>query len=82
MFGKILNLIHTRKGKIFISILIGLGLASLFRKSCENRECIAFHAPKTKDVEKNIYRHDNRCYKFTATSVSCNNDNTKRVRFA
>ena len=44
MIGKILKSKH---GKIIISIIWGLGLAALFRKVCEGRNCIVIKGPKT-----------------------------------
>ena len=36
--------VHTQTGKIIMSILLGFGLASLFRRVCKNKDCIIFHA--------------------------------------
>ena len=38
------NVIHSGSGQIIISILLGLGLSTLFRRSCNNRSCIIFQA--------------------------------------
>ena len=46
------RLLHTETGRIIISIVLGLGIASLFRKVCKDRSCIAFRAPPLKDLEK------------------------------
>ena len=37
-FGKFL---HTQTGKIVMSILLGFGLASLFRTVCKNNNCLS-----------------------------------------
>ena len=34
------RLIHGPVGKIIIPILLGLGLATLFRKVCKDRKCL------------------------------------------
>ena len=39
------RLIYSDIGKYIISILLGLGLATLFRKVCKDRNCIVFKAP-------------------------------------
>ena len=36
--------VHTKTGKIIMSIILGLGLASLFRKVCKNYDCIQLYA--------------------------------------
>ena len=50
------RLLHTETGRIIISIVLGLGIASLFRKVCKDRSCIAFRAPPLKDLEKDVYK--------------------------
>jgi hypothetical protein len=40
------SLLNSTKGKIIVSILLGFGIATLFRKSCENRKCLVFIAKK------------------------------------
>jgi len=72
---------HTQFGKYIISIILGLGLASIFRKSCEKRNCLVFKAPPLTEIKKNVYQHNHKCYKFTENSVSCNN-NKRQVEFA
>ncbi len=34
------NVIHSGSGQIIISILLGLGLSTLFKRACNNRSCI------------------------------------------
>ncbi len=82
MIQNILQSIHTEFGKYIVSIILGLGLSTLFRKSCEKRNCIVFKAPPFKEVKKNVYKHDDKCYTFKEKSVSCSNKNRKSVEFA
>ena len=60
-------------GSIIVSIILGLGIAALFRKSCEGGKCIVFQAPP-KDITKTIYKHNNKCIKFESETVKCNKD--------
>jgi hypothetical protein len=69
------RLLTTPLGKILLSIILGLGLASLFRKVCTEKNCIHFKGAAVKDVDGKIYMHDDKCYKYTATSVKCNPKN-------
>ena len=62
---------HTRFGKYLISALLGLGLATLFRRACENRDCLVFRAPPFKEVELTTYSHGEGCYKFKRVSAPC-----------
>ena len=74
------KLIHTPTGRIILSILLGLGLSSIFRTVCKDKNCIIFQAPKLNEVEGKIFKQDNKCYTFKAESTKCNLSK-KNVRF-
>ena len=80
MMKNIINLVYTKFGRYIISILLGLGLASLFRKACNNRNCLKFKAPSLKLLDNKKYKYDNKCYKLKPNAVKCNS-NKKRVHF-
>jgi|TARA_B110000495_G_C22586076_1_gene351650 hypothetical protein len=65
------ELINSRTGSIVISIILGLGIAALFKKSCEGGKCIVFQAPP-KDISNKIYKHNSKCIKFTPETTKCN----------
>jgi hypothetical protein len=65
------RLFHTPTGKIIVSIILGLGIASLFRKACKDRNCIKFEAPSIKELEKDVYRIDDKCYKYKSKTTTC-----------
>jgi hypothetical protein len=73
-FKRILN---TDLGKIIISILLGLGLATLFKKVCNDKNCMVFHGPVISELEDKIYQHDDKCYSYNSKPVTC--DPSKRV---
>jgi hypothetical protein len=62
---------HTNGGKFAISFLLGVGLASLFRKVCTDRSCMVFRPPPFDEVVKNTYSHDGKCYTFKDKPVAC-----------
>jgi hypothetical protein len=75
---QIKSLLNSPMGKIFISILLGLGLATMFRTVCEGKNCIQFVGPVISEVDGKIYKHGEKCYKYVAeSSGKC--DETKRV---
>lgn len=82
MFKNIITKVNTKYGKIIISILLGIGLASIFRKSCESRNCLMFQAPSFDEVRKTVYKHNGKCYKYTEQSVMCNPQKNKQVDIA
>ncbi len=76
-FGKF---VHTQTGKTLMSLLLGFGLASLFRTVCKDKNCIVFNAPPLEEVKEKIYKYDKKCYKYTAVSSKCD-PNKKIVGF-
>ena len=71
MIKNLLKSMHTDKGKYAISIILGFGLASLFRKVCKDRNCIIFQAPSLEEIKDNTYSYNNKCYKFNEKSMKC-----------
>ena len=76
-FGKF---IHTETGRIIMSILLGFGLASLFRTICKDKNCLIFHAPPLDKFQDKIYKNGDKCYKYTPVATKCN-ANAKIVDF-
>ena len=58
-------------GLKFISILLGFGLASLFRQVCKDDKCRIIKGPNLKEIEKQIYKIDNKCYKYKPVATVC-----------
>lgn len=65
------RLLNTKLGVFFISIILGLGLATLFRKVCNDKSCIIFNGPIISDFEDKIYEYDNNCYKYSLKQAKC-----------
>jgi len=76
MFSNIINnLFKTDKGKILVSIILGIGLASLFKKTCIGDGCIIIKTLSPDVIQMNTYRHDEKCYKYKAKSAKCTDNN-------
>ena len=58
-------------GRIIVSVVLGLGLASLFRKACGSKNCIVIKGPTIGEVEKYYYKIDDECYKYTPYASKC-----------
>lgn len=72
-------LLNSPLGQVFISILLGLGLATIFRATCKEKGCIKFAGPVISEVDGKIYKHGEKCYKYEATSAGKCDDGHKRV---
>ena len=62
--------ISSRSGVIIMSIILGLGLSTLFRMSCNARSCIVYTAPDFS--KKKIIKYNNKCYKPEEKMETCN----------
>jgi len=62
---------HTKTGKYIMSLLLGFGLATLFRKTCKKQDCIRFKGPSKNDIKDKTYKFNNDCYKFESNAVTC-----------
>lgn len=74
------RLLHSRTGIIFVSILLGLGLATMFRKVCKDKSCIEFNGPILADVGDKTYKYGEKCYQYKLESASCKMDK-KTIHF-
>lgn len=74
--------LHSKTGRIIMSILLGFGLASIFRSVCttNNKECVAFHAPPLDEIKNKIYKTNGKCVKYTPVATKCNT-NAKIIEF-
>ena len=76
-FGKF---VHTATGKIIMSVLLGFGLASLFRTVCKGKNCRIFSAPPLDDFKDKIYKINDRCVKYKPVGTKCSVD-SKIIEF-
>ena len=74
---KLRRLLYSEVGRYIISILLGLGLATLFRKVCNERNCIVFKGPALNKVKGQVFKFNDRCYQFQEKIEKC--DDTKKI---
>tara|TARA_Y100000389_G_C16991004_1_gene284911 strand:- start:130 stop:411 length:282 start_codon:yes stop_codon:yes gene_type:complete len=68
MIGKFLS---SPTGKVFMSILWGLGLTALFRRACKGRSCIVYKGPHPSTINGRVFKHDGKCYKYNTKRANC-----------
>jgi len=71
------KIINSETGRIVISALLGLGLASLFNKVCKDKNCILFNGPVISEIDGKTYKYGEKCYKYEMKPGKC--DPTKRI---
>jgi hypothetical protein len=67
---KIKKFVGSRTGVIILSIILGLGLSSIFKMSCDTNDCIVYTGPNFD--ESNIIKYNNKCYEAHANMETCN----------
>lgn len=59
-----------------MSLLLGLGFATMFRKICKGKHCTILKSPD--NIENDVYQYPNKpdvCVKFNKKAASCNSIN-------
>lgn len=74
------RLLNSAMGRIIISILLGLGLATLFRKACVDGSCLRFNGPVISEVDGKTYQFGEYCYKYDLMPSQCDSKR-KTVEF-
>ena len=67
-FGKF---VHTKTGRNIMSLLLGFGLACLFRKVCDKKECVQFFAPPLEEIKNKIFKSGTKCVQYSFVSQKC-----------
>ena len=64
--------VRSRTGRWVMSILLGLGVASLFHRVCKGKHCYVERAPPADELEDGqVYKFDGKCYEMKRQAVSC-----------
>tara|TARA_Y100000591_G_C21549456_1_gene552926 strand:- start:123 stop:392 length:270 start_codon:yes stop_codon:yes gene_type:complete len=71
------SLINSNKGKMLLSIILGFGIATLFRKACKDRNCLVFHAPSINKIKGKTFSYNNKCYEYIENNTKC--DKNKNI---
>jgi hypothetical protein len=75
MIGNVVkNLMHTNMGKIILSVLLGLGFATLFRQVCNSKDCYRFIGPQHNALRDKIFASDTdktQCYTLVEENIQC-----------
>lgn len=73
--------VQTEGGRLLMSVILGVGLATLFKVSCKDKNCLLMRAPPLEQLKDKIYKVDDKCYKFKPTQTKCSGT-TENFEFA
>lgn len=65
--------LNTKTGSVIVSVVLGLGLAALFRRACNEKGCLVIKAPPSAEIENHVYRIDDTCFQYTPIATPCKN---------
>lgn len=77
-----MNLLSKMKkpsGKIIMSILLGIGLATLFRSVCDHESCTEYVAVQPKEIKNKIIKNNGKCYTYNIETTQCDTNNGKKI---
>jgi hypothetical protein len=55
---KFQTILRSNYGKLVISVILGFGLSTLFRKSCKDKECLKFEGPSPDKLKNQTYKYE------------------------
>lgn len=65
------DILKSKQGVIVVSIILGLGLASLFRQVCKGPHCVVVKGPNPEEINNYFYKVSGECYKYQPNIVDC-----------
>jgi hypothetical protein len=78
-----ISLFDNESGKKLASVILGLGLAAMFREICYKENCIVIKGPNSNKIEEmkdTYYRIGNNCYKYNTYSINCPKKKDKKEK--
>jgi hypothetical protein len=66
-----MEFLRSDSGSMFTSIVLGVGLATMFRYKCVGDACVVVKAPDFTKLHQSVYEMDGTCYKYMPTSTAC-----------
>jgi len=62
-----------------MSMVIGFGIACMFRPLCKGPECLIVRGPPISDLRGSVYQFGSKCVEFTPKPVECPTSKTVTV---
>jgi len=78
-----LEIFSKRPMIVLLSIVWGLGLATLFASVSNNRNCIIVRGELPSDIEQKIFQYpdlENKCYTYKSYLTPCETEIYKKVK--
>jgi hypothetical protein len=66
-----IEILKHKYSKYVISIILGFGLGTLFKKTCDKDDCFIFKVPDLNNIHNQNFRYHDKCYKYTLVPGKC-----------
>ena len=75
---KIEKFFQSKAGVKLFSIMLGLGIAGLFKMSCDSRSCLVYKGPTFEENKKTI-KYNDKCYNVREKIIDCNEKKGEKI---
>ena len=65
------KLLTTKTGRVVMSVLLGFGLATIFRAVCRGSGCQVIKAPPLAELEKPAKQSNGKCVAYDRVPIDC-----------
>lgn len=65
------DLFKDKKFNVVFSLILGLFVASLFKRPCMGGRCANYRPPPVAEVEASVYTIGDKCYRFKTRDIVC-----------
>ena len=72
-----INIIDRPGFATIISIVLGFGLACIFRPLCKGPDCLVIRGPPVNEIRGAVYQFGAKCVEFDAKAVECPSKSSK-----
>lgn len=72
---RIIEILKHPIGNIVISVILGLGLAAVFKQVCNEGHCLIIKGPPYEEIKDKVFVFEDKCYKYKPKAVSCKKPN-------
>lgn len=69
--SRLKRLFYTKYGQLLLSCLLGLGLATVFRRACRSGNCVVHKVPSRSDMVNKVYKENGACFKVSLNEAKC-----------
>lgn len=66
------RLLYTTEGQTLVSVIFGVGLASIFRRACKDHKCRVVRPAPLSEIEGRVFKTaDGKCVRYVPYPVKC-----------